>query len=68
MIRRILLNIKMKRLMEIDLFMALEMLARALTVISATLIQNCFRHASFAAGQHTSAALARAGSEHFCMR
>lgn len=48
----------MKRPIEIGLFTALEMLARALTVISATLIQNYFRHASFAAGQHTSAALA----------
>ncbi|KAG0438768.1 hypothetical protein HPB47_016877 [Ixodes persulcatus] len=37
--------------------MALEMLAGAWTATSAGLIQNCFIHAGFAAGQHASAAL-----------
>lgn len=54
LIRKMLLNIEKKRPTEINLFMALEMLAAAWTATSAAVIENCFRHAGF--GHHAPAA------------
>lgn len=47
LIRKMLLNMERQRPTEINLFMALEMLAAAWTATSSSVIENCFRHAGF---------------------
>lgn len=47
LIRRLLLNLQLKRPTNVDLFMALEMVAAAWVATSPAVIQNCFKHAGF---------------------
>ncbi|XP_037505595.1 tigger transposable element-derived protein 6-like [Rhipicephalus sanguineus] len=54
LIDRLLLNMRMKRDTDVDLYAALEMLQAAWMNVTATTIANCFRHASFAAAPDAS--------------
>lgn len=53
-IDKLLLNMRMKRDTDVDLYAALEMLQAAWMSVTATTIANCFRHASFAAAPDAS--------------
>ncbi|KAH9376289.1 hypothetical protein HPB48_015011 [Haemaphysalis longicornis] len=53
-IDRLLLNMRLKRDTDVDLYAAIEMLQAAWMSVTATTIANCFRHASFAAAPNAS--------------